>query len=98
MKSIAVVHLLNSTRVQSFQQIRENEIALTINMIDNRCGSVIDLSEFLVTLTNNIICKVALGRTYSGIKFKDLLGRFMIVLGVFSFGNYIYQSCLGLIV
>ncbi|KAD6118906.1 hypothetical protein E3N88_10177 [Mikania micrantha] len=88
-KSIAVVHLLNNTRVQSFRQIREKETALAINMIENRCGSVIDLSELLVKLTNNIICKVALGRTYSGLKFKDLLGRFMNVLGVFSFGNYI---------
>ncbi|KAL8226017.1 hypothetical protein R6Q57_018574 [Mikania cordata] len=88
-KSIAVVHLLNNTRVQSFRQIREKETALAINVIENRCGSVIDLSELLVKLTNNIICKVALGRTYSGLKFKDLLGRFMNVLGVFSFGNYI---------
>ncbi|KAK1427678.1 hypothetical protein QVD17_16370 [Tagetes erecta] len=88
-KSIAIVHLLNSTRVQSFRQIRETEIALTIKMIENRCGSIIDLSEFLVSLTNNIICKVALGRTYSGIKFKGLLRRLMHVLGVFSFGNYI---------
>ncbi|KAJ0804434.1 putative cytochrome P450 [Helianthus annuus] len=88
-KSIAVVHLLNNARVQSFQQIREEEMALTINKIENCCGSVIDLSEFLVGLTNNIICKVALGRTYSGMKFKDLLDRFMEVLGVFSFGNYI---------
>ncbi|KAK9073543.1 hypothetical protein SSX86_007867 [Deinandra increscens subsp. villosa] len=88
-KSIAVIHLLNSARVQSFRQIRENEMALMINMIESSCGSVIDLSEFLVMLTNNIICKVALGRTYSGLKFKDLLGRFVHLLGVFSFGNYI---------
>ncbi|MFS7910922.1 putative cytochrome P450 superfamily [Helianthus anomalus] len=64
-------------------------MALTINKIENWCDSVIDLSEFLVGHTNNIICKVALGRTYSGMKFKDLLDRFMEVLGVFSFGNYI---------
>ncbi|XP_076937749.1 cytochrome P450 Tp4149-like [Bidens hawaiensis] len=88
-KSIAVVHLLNTTQVQSFRQIREKEMALTISKIENCCGLVIDLSEFLVGLTNNIICTVALGRTYSGIKFKDLLDRFMNVLGVFSFGNYI---------
>ncbi|KAK9073542.1 hypothetical protein SSX86_007866 [Deinandra increscens subsp. villosa] len=88
-RSIAVVQLLNSARVQSFRQIRENEMALMINMIESSCGSVIDLSEILVMLTNNIICKVALGRTYSGLKFKDLLGRFVHLLGVFSFGNYI---------
>ncbi|MFS7986231.1 putative cytochrome P450 superfamily [Helianthus anomalus] len=44
----------------------------------------------LVKVTNNVICQVALGRTYSdSLKFKDLLVRFQILLGVLCVGNYI---------
>ncbi|PWA55733.1 cytochrome P450 [Artemisia annua] len=60
-----------------------------IDMIDKSCGSVIDLSEMLVSLINNIICQVALGRTFSDLKLKDLLGRLQFLLGVVSVGTYI---------
>ncbi|PWA40006.1 cytochrome P450 [Artemisia annua] len=88
-KSITVLHLLSHKRVQSFRHIREREMTRMIDMIDKSCGSVIDLSEMLVSLTNNIICQVALGRTYSDLKFKDLLGRLQFLLGVVSVGTYI---------
>ncbi|GJR61271.1 cytochrome P450 71A4-like protein [Tanacetum coccineum] len=89
LKSIAVLHLLSNKRVQSFRHIREREMIRMIDMIDKSCGSVVDLSEMLVALTNNIICQVALGRTYSDLKFKDLLRRVQILLGVVSVGSYI---------
>ncbi|PWA96426.1 cytochrome P450 [Artemisia annua] len=83
-KSITVLHLLSHKRVQSFRHIREREITRMIDMIEKSCGSVIDLSEMLVSLNNNIICQVALGR-----EFKDLLVRFGTLLGGVSVGNYI---------
>ncbi|XP_023733572.1 cytochrome P450 Tp4149 [Lactuca sativa] len=88
-KSIAVVHLLNTTRVQSFRQTREEEVGLMIDMIEKSSGSVVDLSELLFRLVNNIVCKAALGRTYPGSKFADLLERFVWVLGAVSLGSYI---------
>ncbi|KAM0035146.1 putative cytochrome P450 [Helianthus debilis subsp. tardiflorus] len=47
------------------------------------------LSELLNLLTNNVICRVALGRTYESKKFNDLLARFTYLIGCFSVGNYI---------
>ncbi|KAI3511655.1 hypothetical protein L1887_18812 [Cichorium endivia] len=89
MKGIAVVHLLNNTRVQSFRQVRENEVALMIDTIKKSSGSLVDLNELFFQLTNNIVCMAALGRTYSGLKFADVMDRFLHLLGVFNVGSYI---------
>ncbi|KAK1427676.1 hypothetical protein QVD17_16368 [Tagetes erecta] len=89
MRSIAVVHLLNSKRVQSFRHVREQETRVMIDTIGKSCRLVIDLGKMLNLLANNIICRVTLGRTYEGEKFHELLGRFTYILGLFSFGNYI---------
>ncbi|KAJ9559483.1 hypothetical protein OSB04_004643 [Centaurea solstitialis] len=76
-------------RVQSFQDVRAKEVALMIEMIAKDGGSVTDLSELIFWLINNIVCKVAVGKTYRGLKFRNLLERFVEVLGAISVGSYI---------
>ncbi|PWA40748.1 cytochrome P450 71A2 [Artemisia annua] len=89
-KSITVVHLLSRKRVRSFRSIRERETISMIDMIGKTRGSVVDLSEMIISLTNNIICQVALGRIYGDYKkFKELLVAFQNLLGVMSVGSYI---------
>ncbi|MFS7986180.1 putative cytochrome P450 [Helianthus anomalus] len=89
-KSISIIHLLSKTRVQSFRQVRERETTRLIELIGQSVGSVVNISNMLVKVTNNVICQVALGRTYNdSLKFKDLLVRFQILLGVLCVGNYI---------
>nr|XP_043636783.1 cytochrome P450 Tp4149-like [Erigeron canadensis] len=88
-KGMAVIHLLNSTRVQSFQHIREEEMNLMLEKIKKSCDTIVDISELSFWLINNIVCKVSLGRTYSELKFTDLLERFVHVLGLICIGNYI---------
>nr|XP_043639586.1 3-beta-hydroxylase-like [Erigeron canadensis] len=89
MKSIAVLHLLNNKRVHSYRQVREDEMALMITKIIHH-EVVINLSELLISFTNNVICRVAFGKTYNeSRKFKDLLERFLELLGCFSVGSYI---------
>ena len=50
-------------------------------------------SEMFASLTNDIICRVALGRKYSegkgGMRFKELLGEFMVLLGGLIVGEFI---------
>ncbi|KAI3504570.1 hypothetical protein L1887_26148 [Cichorium endivia] len=87
-KSIHVLHLLSAKRVDLFRQVRDDEIALMINMIGNNSDSVIDLSKIIVSLTSDVICRIALGRKYDN-KFTDLTTRLMEMLGVFSVGSYI---------
>ncbi|XP_076907387.1 cytochrome P450 Tp4149-like [Bidens hawaiensis] len=88
-KSIAVLHLLSNKRVQSYHQVREDEMVVMMEKIRKANGSTVNLSELLITLTNNVVCRVALGRAYEGRKFKDLLERLMELLGCFSVGSYI---------
>ncbi|KAI3512866.1 hypothetical protein L1887_20187 [Cichorium endivia] len=88
-KSIAIVHLLNNSRVQSFRQVREKEVALMIDLIEKTSGSSVDLSDLLFWLVNNVVCKAALGRTYRESNFAELLERFVQVLGAVSVGTYI---------
>ncbi|KAD6119531.1 hypothetical protein E3N88_10802 [Mikania micrantha] len=88
-KSIAVVHLLSNKRVQSYEHVRLDEMGLMMDKILRSNGSVLNLSELIIALTNNVVCRVALGRTYEGRKFKNLLHRTMELLGCFSVGSYI---------
>ncbi|GJZ90422.1 cytochrome P450 71A2-like protein [Tanacetum coccineum] len=50
---------------------------------------VVDLSMLLMSLTNGVICRAALGRKHDGEKFKELFANFIELLGVFSVGDYI---------
>ncbi|XP_021749882.1 cytochrome P450 71A25-like [Chenopodium quinoa] len=94
MKSICVLQLLSNTRVRSFQSVREEEVTLLMEKIENSSSSVVNLSEMFMTLTNDVICRVAFGRKYSGneghgINFKRLLKEFLELLGRFRVGDFI---------
>ncbi|PWA91007.1 cytochrome P450 [Artemisia annua] len=91
-KSIAVLQLLSHKRVQSFRRMREEETDLIIEKIrEISCSSspVVNLSMLLMSLTNGVICRAALGRKHDGEKFKELFANFIELLGVFSVGDYI---------
>ncbi|PHT53784.1 Cytochrome 71A4 [Capsicum baccatum] len=95
-RSIAVLHLLSSKRVQSFRGVREEEIANMIIKITQKCdssSSVINLGDHLYSLTNNIICRAALGRIYnergSEIDARAILEELLQLLGSFNVGDYI---------
>ncbi|KAI3454399.1 hypothetical protein Pfo_011062 [Paulownia fortunei] len=94
-RSICVLQLLSNKRVQSFRRVREEETSVMVEKI-RRLGSsssVVNLSDLLVSLTNDVFCRVALGRKYSddgeGKEFKKFLGEFVELLGASSLGDYI---------
>ena len=95
MKSICVLHLLSTRRVQSFRGVREEETALLMEKISSSSSSStpIDLNHMFLSLTNDLICRIALGRKYSGVetgrKFGELLMEFGRLLGCFYVGDYI---------
>ena len=93
-KSILVLHLLSKKRVQSFRAVREEEISLLIEKIKQSCSSSsVNLSEMFAKITNDIICRVALGRKYGegegGRKFKELIGEMLELAGVNNMEDYI---------
>ncbi|KAL2490856.1 Cytochrome [Abeliophyllum distichum] len=96
-RSICVLHLLSNKRVQSFRYIREEETDLLIQKIrqsSSSSTSVTNLSDLLVSLTNDTICRVALGRKYSdeaegSTKFELMLKEIMELSGTFNAGDFI---------
>ncbi|PWA64412.1 cytochrome P450 [Artemisia annua] len=89
LKSIVVLHLLSSTRVKSFRQVREEEIGHMISVLRERRGSIIDLSALLYCLTSNILCRVTFGKKYEGLGITDKVKQCMDMLGAFCVGNHI---------
>ncbi|CBI16811.3 unnamed protein product, partial [Vitis vinifera] len=79
-RKICVLEVFSTKRVQSFQFIREEEVALLIDSIvqSSSSGSPIDLTERLMSLTANIICRIAFGKSFQASEFGD--GRFQEVV------------------
>ncbi|KAL5544051.1 hypothetical protein UlMin_007835 [Ulmus minor] len=89
MKSLSVMHLLSNKRVHSFRAVREEETKLMVEKIEQFNSEAINLSELFISLTNDVVCRVALGRKYSGKNFKELLGKWQRLLGGFYIGDFV---------
>ncbi|KAF8399800.1 hypothetical protein HHK36_015671 [Tetracentron sinense] len=91
MRRICTLQLLSMKRVESFQAVREEETALMIEKIEcySSSSASMDLSEMLVSLANDIVCRVAFGKKYSGRNFKEMMMEFGTLLGVFNVGDFI---------
>lgn len=95
MKSLCTVHLLGKKMVKSFEKVREEEItAMMVKLEQASSSSVpVNLSEFLLNLSNNVVCRTAMGRKYSREENTSDFGRqvriFMELLGSFPVGDYI---------
>ncbi|KAL4190638.1 hypothetical protein AMTRI_Chr07g25750 [Amborella trichopoda] len=95
-RKICVLHLLSIKKVQSFKPIREEEVASMVRAISCSCGGgPVDLSELFYTLTNSIICRVTVGKSYSSeggqqrnYNFLKIVGEFTALLGVFCAGDF----------
>lgn len=63
-RKIAILELLGSKRVQSFQAVRNEEVVDMIKIIARSSAGPTDLSRLIFLLANNIICRVTFGRKY----------------------------------
>ncbi|KAF5205190.1 Cytochrome p450 [Thalictrum thalictroides] len=68
MRKVCVKDLLSLKRVQSFEFIREEEIANMFNKINQAClmKSDLNLTDLISVIANNIISRVTLGRSLEG--------------------------------
>ncbi|EPS68513.1 menthofuran synthase, partial [Genlisea aurea] len=64
MKSICVLHLLSNKKVQSFGKVREEETSIMIAKMTGNGSSTVNLSDMIVSLINNVVCRVVLGRKF----------------------------------
>lgn len=79
-RKICVLQLFSTNRVQSFQVIREAEVALLIDSLaqSSSSASPVDLTDKIMSLTANMICRIAFGRSFEGSEFGK--GRFQEVV------------------
>ncbi|KAL0004374.1 hypothetical protein SO802_011935 [Lithocarpus litseifolius] len=72
-RKICVLELFSVKRVQSYQFIREEEVALFVDSISNYASSAtpIDLSEKLFALTASITFRIGFGKSFRGSGFDN---------------------------
>jgi len=93
-RKIFVHELLSTKRVQSFGVIREEEVAELVKKLRDASGndaSYVNLSEMIMSTSNNIVCKCALGRKFGGdgySRVKELARETMIYIGAFTVRDY----------
>lgn len=97
-RSVCVLHLLSAKKVQSFRAVREEEISIMMEKIRKCCccssSSLmhVNLSDLFFTLANDVVCRAALGRRYSGeggSMLHEPLNEMIELLGSSVIGDYI---------
>ncbi|RYR54121.1 hypothetical protein Ahy_A06g029379 [Arachis hypogaea] len=63
-RKIVMLELLSAKRVQSFQAVRFEEVQVLLHSIALFCGSPVNLSHLKLSLTSNIVCRIAFGQRY----------------------------------
>lgn len=94
-RKIALVELLSAMRVQSFKDVREQEVAIMIKRVANSSPGQINLSELMLLLVNNIVLRVVfsvMGNDYGeeNVKseFDEILHETQDLLGMVNIADY----------
>ncbi|CAN1234061.1 Cytochrome P450 71A6 (Fragment) [Linum perenne] len=90
MRSICVMQLLSTKKVQSFRLVREEEANLMVERIENQrnsSGGPVDLGEMFAVMTEDVISRVAFGKKYR--KLKDMLKEMAVLLGIFNVADFV---------
>ncbi|XP_010256342.1 PREDICTED: cytochrome P450 71A1-like [Nelumbo nucifera] len=94
-KKICTLELFSAKRVQSFRFIREEEISLLVKSISQLASSSssANLTQMVFDLTNNIICRIAFGKSFKHegcqkSSFHELLFEAQALMGRFAFTDY----------
>ncbi|ESW24308.1 hypothetical protein PHAVU_004G119200 [Phaseolus vulgaris] len=90
-KSICVLHLLSTKRVQGFRKVREEEVVVMIEKIMQSCACLkpVNLTDLLSDVTNDIVCRSVIGRRYEGSVLRGPMSQLEEFLGASVIGDYI---------
>lgn len=85
LRKISVLELLSAKRVQSFRKIREEEVWNLVGYIKSNEGRIVNLSDKIFTMTNDVISRAAFGKKCKDQHdFTSLLGEIILLAGGFS--------------
>ncbi|CAJ1943748.1 unnamed protein product [Sphenostylis stenocarpa] len=93
-KKVCAHELLSQKMVESFHEIREEEVGKLVNKLREVSSSedcCVNLREMLMSTSNNIVCKCAFGRKYTGdgySRVKELARNVMVQLADFTVRDY----------
>ncbi|PKI46440.1 hypothetical protein CRG98_033138, partial [Punica granatum] len=94
-RKICILELLSAKRVQSFRPVREEEVARMVDRIqESSCSGSVNLTKILGLYANDVLCRVAFGRDFSGggdydsLGFQDMLQEYQELVGGFSIGDF----------
>lgn len=93
-RKICILELLSAKRVQSFNFVREEEVALLVRRVTESCPGTTNLTNMLNLYANNLLCRVAFGKDFSQggenvrHNFQKLLEEYQILLGGFTVGDF----------
>lgn len=80
--------------VQSCSFVREEEVARLVHRVSESGHCTTDLTKMFRLYANDILCRVAFGRDYSGggdydlHGFQNMLEEYQVLLGGFNFGDF----------
>ncbi|KAI5569350.1 hypothetical protein BDE02_12G070900 [Populus trichocarpa] len=93
-RKICILELLSAKRVRSYSYVREEEVARLIRRIAESYPGITNLSSMIALYANDVLCRIALGRDFSGggeydrHGFQKMFDDFQALLGGFSLGDY----------
>ncbi|CAM8936971.1 unnamed protein product [Rhodiola kirilowii] len=80
-RSLCVVQLLSAKRVQSFRTVREEETFIIRIKESWMSSEPVDLSETVMTLSNDVICRVAFGKKVQRLEVEEHAEQVCLVFG-----------------
>nr|XP_015882403.2 cytochrome P450 71AP13-like [Ziziphus jujuba var. spinosa] len=93
-RKICILELLSAKRVQSYSFVREEEVARLIRRIADSHPGTTNLTKMLGLYANDVLCRTAFGRDFSGggeydkHGFQKMLEEYQELLGGFSLGDF----------
>ncbi|CAO2840551.1 unnamed protein product [Amaranthus hypochondriacus] len=91
-RSICVLQVLSNKKVQSFRNVREEEVSFVVEMIRKSEQKAVNMSEIFMMYSTNVLCRTAYGKKYAGevgTNFKQLLKDFVEVMAEIKIGDFI---------
>ncbi|XP_061370943.1 uncharacterized protein LOC133313570 [Gastrolobium bilobum] len=91
-RKVCIIQLLSASRVEMFAPLRREQLGLLVKVLENAAASreVVDLSELVGELIENIVYKMLLGYSKDDrFNLKDIIAEVLNLIGAFNLADYV---------